>query len=391
MKLNCAVSVAAILMVSGAVAGIAFSQSPQAAQPAIPEPPAQWSKPPSTPNDSLVSPEISPDGRVTFRLYAPEAKSVTVRVNSDFFKGPLQFVKDNQGVWSATTEPVAPGAYRYNFMVDGATVLDPRDPSTSPGALNVQSEVEVSTGPDDIQANRPGIPHGTLVTVYYDSPVSGGQRRLHLYLPPNYETGKDYPVLYLIHGGGDDDEAWPTVGRANFILDNLTATGKAKPMVVVFPNGGINGNLQQVPSMEKDPFIPELLTVIIPYMEAHYRVSKLPEDRAIAGLSMGGHQALYIGLTDPQQFHYVGDFSSGLPNQKAFEEKYGPTLVSQTAALKLIWFGYGRRDPAMPNSLSVQKMLDKYGIKYKSIETPGGHVWANWRFYLSQFAPLLFR
>ena len=385
-------SATVMLLACAAGTGIAFSQTPKTVQPAVPElPPAQWSKPPSTPNDSLVSPEVTPDGRVTFRLYAPEAKSVTVGVNSDFFKGPLQFVKDSQGVWSATTEPVASGAYRYNFMVDGATVLDPRDPSTSPGALNVQSEVEVSTGPDDIQANQLGIPHGTLVTVYYDSPVSGGQRRLHLYLPPNYEKGKDYPVLYLIHGGGDDDEAWPTVGRANFILDNLIAAGKAKPMVIVFPNGGINGNLQQVPSMEKDPFIPELLTVIIPYMAAHYRVSKLPQDRAIAGLSMGGHQALYIGLTDSQQFHYVGDFSSGLPNQKVFEEKYGPTLVQQTAALKLIWFGYGSRDPAMPNSLSVQKMLDKYGIKYQSVETPGGHVWANWRFYLSQFATLLFR
>ena len=316
---------------------------------------------------------------------------MSIRVNSDFFTTPLPFVKDGLGVWSATTEPVSSGAYRYNFIVDGATVLDPRNPSTSPGALNVQSLVEVSRGPEDIQANKPGILHGTISSVYYDSPVSGGQRRLHIYLPPDYEGGKDFPVLYLIHGGGDDDEAWPTVGRANFILDNLIAAGKAKPMVIVFPNGSVNGNLQQVPSMDKDPFIPELLTVIIPYIETHYRVSRVPQDRAIAGLSMGGHQALYIGLTDSKQFSYLGDFSSGLPDQKGFEEKYGRTLSEEASRLRVIYFGYGTRDPAKPNSLSVQKMFDKYGIKYKSVETPGGHVWANWRFYLSQFAPLLFR
>ena len=154
----------------------------------------------------------------------------------------------------------------------------------------------------------------------------------------------------MIHGGGDDDAAWPTVGRANFILDNLIAAGKAKPMVIVFPNGSINGNLQRVSSSEKDPFIPELLTVIIPYIEANYRVSKSPEDRALAGLSMGGGQTAFIGLTHAQEFRYLGIFSSGLPDQKKFEKKYGPTLVREAARLKLIWFGYGTRDPAKPNA-----------------------------------------
>jgi enterochelin esterase family protein len=381
-----------VLVAWGASTGNVFAETTPAAPPAVPEPPpAKWSKPPSTPNDTLVSPEVSADGRVTFRLYAPEAQKVSVRVNSDFFKGPILFIKNEQGVWSATTESISSGAYRYNFMVDGATVLDCRNPSTSSGALNVQSLVEVSGGPDDIQANQPGISHGTLATVYYDSPVSKGQRRLHLYLPPGYNKGKDYPVLYLIHGGGDDDEAWPTAGRANFILDNLIAAGKAKPMVVVFPNGGVNGNLQHVSESEKDPFIAELTTVIIPYIEANYSVSKSPEDRALAGLSMGGHQTAFIGLTHTQQFRYLGIFSSGVHKQKSFEDKYGPTLGQEAARLKLIWVGYGTADPARPDGQSLQKMFDRYGIKYQSEETPGGHVWANWRTYLSHFAPQLFR
>ncbi|MDR3715296.1 MAG: alpha/beta hydrolase-fold protein, partial [Puia sp.] len=214
--------------------------------------------------------------------------------------------------------------------------------------------------------------------------------RLHVYLPPDYDKGKNYPVLYLIHGSGDDDEAWPGVGRAGFILDNLIAAGKAKPMVVVFPNGG---DQPKVSDPEKDPFTAELLTVIIPYIEAKFRVSKLPEDRALAGLSMGGGQTLNIGLTHTQQFRYLGVFSAGWNsnNQKFFEEKYGKTLSQDAARLKLIWFGYGTTDQGRPNAQNVEKMFDGYGIKYQSEVTPGGHVWANWRLYLSQFAPLLFR
>ena len=162
-------------------------------------------------------------------------------------------------------------------------------------------------------------------------------------------------------------------------------------MVIVFPNGAVNGNGQRVSDAGKDPLIFELMTVIIPYMEAKYRVSKLPDDRAIAGLSLGGHQAIFIGLTHAQQFRYVGAFSSGLPNQQAFEEKYGPTLAQEAARLKLIWIGYETRDPARPKAESEKKMFDRCGVKYQSQETPGGHVWANWRLHLSQFAPLLFR
>lgn len=371
--------------------GTAFSQVTKVTSSTVQEAPAKWGKPKDTPNDTLSSPVVGADGRVTFRLYAPEAKDVTIRTNSDFTKDPVNFVKNDEGVWSATTTPIPSGAYRYNFMVDGSVVLDNRNPLTSPGALNVQSLVVVSRDSNDIQADKSGIAHGILTPIYYDSPVAGANRRFHLYLPPNYDKQKKYPVLYLIHGGGDDDAAWTTVGRANFIMDNLIAAGKAKPMIVVFPNGSINGNLQRVPSSAEDPFIPELMTVIIPYMEANFNVSKLPEDRALAGLSMGGGQTAYIGLTHMEQFRYLGVFSAGLPDRNRFEEKYGSTLTKDAAKLKLIWYGYGSRDPAKPGAESTLKFFDSYGIKYVSEETTGGHNWANWRYYLGQFAPLLFR
>jgi len=396
MKIIRAFPLPLILAALSASTWPAFPQapSPELKPPAIPGLPAGFKMPPRTPNDTLVSPQVAPDGRITFRLYAPEAKSVTLRGEFlDFFQPPLALVKDELGVWSATTEPVLNGAYRYNFIVDGATVLDSRNPETSATATSAQSLVDVSTTADDIQAARAGVPHGAISTVYYDSPVAGGPRRLHLYLPPGYDKGKNYPVLYLIHGGGDADESWPTVGRAGFILDNLIAAGKARPMVLVFPAGGVKGGQPMVADPDKDPFTAELMTVIIPYIEGNYHVSAQPEDRALAGLSMGGIQALNIGLTHTQQFRYVGVFSSGWfpPDLKAFDDKYGATLGQETGRLKLLWVAYGAADIAKPQALKVLKMFDGHGVKYTAEETPGGHTWANWRLYLSQFAPLLFR
>ncbi len=392
MKIICNVTASLVLMTWVGGHGTAFAQTNQAPEKApAAERPAVWGKPAETPNDSLVSPEVAPDGRVTFRIYAPEAEHVSLRMNSDFHGGPLKFVKATNGVWSATSEPAPAGAYRYNFMVDGTTVPDCRNPYTSAGVKTVQSVVEVLGDADDLQANHPGIPHGTISTIYYDSPVAGNGRRMHVYLPPNYEKGKKYPVLYLIHGGGDDD-SWPTVGRPNFILDNLIAAGKAKPMVIVFPTGSIHGNLQTVKNSDQDPFTPELLKVIIPYIESHYRVSTSPDDRALGGLSKGGHQTFYAGLTHTKLFHTLVLLSCGLPDPKEFEKKYGPMLTKDAARLKLVWYGYGSRDPSKPNALNTMKIFDRYGIKYQSEEVPGGtHDWSTWRTCLGHFAPLLFR
>jgi enterochelin esterase-like enzyme len=372
---------------------ILFAQAPQT-PPAVPTLPPGMKFPPRTPNDSLVSPEISSDGRVTFRVYAPKAESVQLNAEFvDFGKPAPELQKEANGVWTLTTAPIASGAYRYNFTVDGAVVLDNRNPNTSSTPTGAKSLVDVSTPPDDFQADRPGIAHGTIATVYYDSKVAGGQRRLHIYLPPDYDSAKDLPVLYLIHGGGDGDDSWPTVGRAGFILDNLIAEGKARSMVVVFPSGGVNGGQPMVADPDKDPFTAELMTVIIPYVQSHYKVSTDPEMRALAGLSMGGIQTLNIGLTHTTDFRYLGVFSSGWfpPDQEVFFGKYGETLKQETSRLKLFWYSYGDTDIARPNAESVLKKLDGYGVAYKREMTAGGHTWTNWRLYLSQFAPLLFK
>ena len=379
-----------------------FSQAPDQphASPGAPQIPPGMKlppgmvRPPRTPNDTLVSPEVNSDGRITFRVYAPEAKGVELRGEFyDFGKPPVPLVKGANGVWSITTEPISFGAYRYSFLVDGAVVLDSRNPATSSTPTEVRSLVEVSVSPDDFQADRPNIPHGAISTIYYDSPSAGGQRRLHLYLPPGYETGSDYPVLYLIHGGGDGDDSWPTVGRAGFILDNLIAEGKARPMVVVFPNGGVHGGQPMVADPDKDPFTQDLMSSIVPYVQSHYKVSSNPGMRALAGLSMGGIQTLNIGLTHTQDFGYIGVFSSGWfpDDQQAFKDKFGSTLLQETSRLKLLWYSYGDTDIARPQAEKILKMFDGYGVKYQTEMTPGGHTWTNWRLYLSQFATLLFK
>ena len=347
---------------------------------------------PTSPYDRLVSPEVAPDGRITFRFYAPKAQSVTVIPWFADNRPPIALTKGADGVWSVTTEPIIPGSYRYRFTVDGATVPDPRNPAT--GAMNreMTSLVAVPGGADDLSTYHAGIPHGAVVAQVYDSAVAGPHRRLHVYLPPGYHTGKDFPVLYLLHGGGDGDLGWLTEGHAAEILDNLIAQGKAKPMVVVFPDGIIKGSWQ-MGEPEQDKFGLELRTVIVPLIESNFNVSKRPEDRALAGLSMGGVQTVNIGLLHTDEFRYIGVFSSGLfpDSLKAFEAKYGDTLKTNADRLKLLWIAHGEIDMARPNSLAMMKMLDRHGVKYQWEETPGGHTMANWRRYLSEMAPLLFR
>jgi enterochelin esterase family protein len=347
---------------------------------------------PTTPYERLVSPEVAADGRITFRFYAPKAASVSVIPWFGDDRPPMAMTKADDGVWSVTTEPIAPGAYRYRFTVDGATVPDPRNPQT--GAMNreMTSLVAVPGGADDVSTYHAGIPHGAVVMQHYDSAVAGPERRLHVYLPPGYSKGKDYPVLYLLHGGGDGDLGWLTEGHAAEILDNLIAQGKAKPMVVVFPDGIIKGSWP-MGEPEQDKFGLELRTVIVPLIEAHYNVSKRSEDRALAGLSMGGIQTLNIALLHTDEFRYVGVFSSGwFPDTlKSFEAKYGGQLKANTDRLKLLWIAHGKTDIARANSLAMIKMLQNRGATLTWEETPGGHTMVNWRRYLSEFAPLLFR
>ena len=369
----------------------AGAQTPPAAPPAAPPP---FPMGPRTPFDTVVSPEVSADRHVTFRFYAPKAQSVVLKPwFIEDSAPPIPLTKGADGVWSVTTGPIDPGVYGYRFIVDDATVADPRNLMYLPQMREMHSLVEIPGGPDDPQTYHAGIPHGAVVERYYDSPVAGPGRRLHLYLPPGYEKGKNYPVLYLLHGGGASDFSWPNEGRANFILDTLIAQGKAKPMVVVFPNGVIEGSNPMFNSPGQDKFGAELMTVIVPMIESQYKVSKKPEMRAIAGLSMGGMQTLNIGLTHTKDFRYIGIFSSGwFPEMLTkFEADHGATLKADTANLKLFWIAHGATDMARTNSLAMMKMFDRHGVKYQWEETPGGHTMVNWRRYLGEFAPLLFR
>lgn len=347
---------------------------------------------PQTPFDTLVSPDVAADGRITFRVYAPKAEAVSVKPWIPGLPGEIKLTKSADGVWSVTTDPVKPGAYRYRFVVDGLTIADTRNTYNSPMNSDNYSLVEVPGGADDLQTYQHGVAHGLVAELKYDSAVAGPERRLHVYLPPGYSKGKNYPVLYLLHGGNDSDLDWPTEGRAGIILDNLIAQHKIKPMVVVFPEGVIKGSWG-MGSPDQDKFGDELRTVIVPLIQKSFNVSKRPQDRALAGLSMGGIQTLNIGLLHTDEFRYVGVFSSGwLPDTlKEFEAKYGSQLKANAARLKLLWIAHGETDIAHDNSLAMMKMLESKGVKFQHEETPGGHDMTNWRRYLSEFTPLLFR
>jgi enterochelin esterase-like enzyme len=361
------------------------------------QPPAMPRRTP-TPNDSLVSPEVAADGRVTFRLYAPKATEVAVTGEvTPGFGQPLALARDERGVWSAVSAPLAPGAYRYTFVVDGVSVLDPKNLATSASQTALASLAVVSPAGDDFQADRADVPHGAVATVRYRS-ATLGERRMHVYTPPGYRRAHAYPVLYLIHGGGDADESWSTVGRAGFILDNLIAAGKARPMVVVMPAGGVGTgtgarSAPMTSDAAQDPFTRDLLESIVPYVEANYDVSTRPEDRALAGLSMGGIQTLNIGLTHLDTFRWLGVFSSGWfpADLQAFEARRGKALETTKTPPKLFWMAHGATDIAKPQSEKVIAMLRAHGLTVVSKETPGGHTWENWRDYLRDFAPLLFR
>jgi enterochelin esterase family protein len=293
----------------------------------------------------------------------------------------------------AAPAPLPPGAYQYTFVVDGVATIDPKNLATSYSQSALNSLVEVSPTGDDFQADRPDVPHGAVSVVRYRSPTLG-ERRMHVYTPPGYIDGKAYPVLYLIHGGGEADQSWSAVGRAGFILDNLIAARRAKPMIVVMPAGGVGSKSAPMTSdPAKDPFTRDLLDVIIPYVERNYKVSRSPESRALAGLSMGGIQTLNIGLTNLDRFRWLGVFSSGWfpADLQAFDTRYGTALEHTTSPPRLLWVAHGATDIAKPQSEKVIAMLKRHGMTVQWKETPGGHNWSNWRDYLRDFAPLLFQ
>ena len=350
----------------------------------------------------VVSPEVAADRHVTFRILAPKAEAVLLSGSDipDLGRG-AEMTKDPNGVWEVTLGPIDPGAYRYNFNVDGVSVIDPRSPSTSESNANTWSLVYVP-GSDFMDTRD--VPHGAVAEVTYYSKSLKRFRRLHVYTPPGYASGQGkYPIFYLLHGAFDCDDSWTSVGRAGFILDNLIAAGKAKPMVVVMP-AGHTGSFTFGRRSPVDEFVQDFVNDIMPYAETHYRVYADRQHRAIAGLSMGGGQTLNIAIPYPDKFAYMGVFSSGIfgitgrgfganAGGPSWEERYKNILDGAVLkdGLKLVWFGTGKDDFLVETSRATVEMLKKHGLDVVYKETAGAHTWINWREYLHEFAPQLFR
>ena len=354
----------------------------------------------------VVSPEVAAEGRVTFRILAPKAE--TVRLNPGDLQGVGQgatMTKDTNGVWEVAIGPIRPGAYRYNFNLDGVSVIDPRNPATSESNNNTWSLVNV---PGAEFMDTRDVPHGAVSAVTYYSTSLKKFRRLHVYTPPGYESGKGrFPVFYLLHGAGDSDESWSSVGRAGFILDNLIAAKKAKPMVVVMPAGHTSPFRSGGPRPEVDEFSQDFLNDIIPHVEKNYRVYTDRKNRAMAGLSMGGGQTLNIGIPNLEKFAYLGVYSSGVfgitgrnrdgstnaPAGPTFEERHQSKLddAKLKKGLKLLWFATGKDDFLVETSRATVAMFKKHGFDVVYRETEGAHTWIVWREYLREFAPQLFQ
>lgn len=372
---------------------------------------------------SVKSPEINADGTVTFRYVAP--KAVKVEVTGDFlptqkiqtpfgeFDGPgVGVLKEGEkGVWEYTTpEKVAPELYNYTFRVDGNTVIDPNNVWVNRDIASLTSVLLVPGGRADLYTIQ-DVPHGTVSKVWYDSKVAGFDRRLTVYTPAGYETSKKrYPVLYVLHGIGGDEDAWVTQGRAAQILDNLIAEGKAAPMIVVFTNGNIameaapletsqgytipTTNLPKTMEGTFETSFPE----VVSFIDGRYRTIAKKASRAICGLSMGGFHTLNISLNYPDMFAYSGMFSAAIgvtdeaakasPMYQDFDKKLA-TYFSKNP--KLLWIGIGNTDFLFKANTDFRAQLDAAGYPYQYVETDGGHIWRNWRIYLSEFVPLLFK
>ena len=359
-----------------------------------------------TPPASVVSPEVLADHRVTFRLRAPNVKEASVQIEGA--SKALAMRKDTEGIWSATTEPLTPDYYGYAFIVDGVAMFDPSNSAIKPNFLYRASEVHISPAPwNSAESSSPtweitDVPHGEIHHHFYRSKVVGDERGYFVYTPPGYDPrGKQtYPVLYLLHGYSDDASAWTAVGRANVILDNLIARGKAKPMLIVMPLGygapeillpssggfGAPGITQR----NFDRFRETLLTEVIPRVEAEYLVSKDRDSRAIAGLSMGGAESLLAGLNTLNQFAWIGSFSSsGITPD--FGKEFPGLDATANSQIRLLWIACGTDDQLIEINRTFRLWLASKNIHHLDIETPAAHTWMVWRRNLTEFVPLLFR
>lgn len=355
----------------------------------------------------ITSPEINADKSITFRLMAPNAKKVELQGDLLGATNTALMEKQADGIWTYTTSSLKPELYSYSFIVDGLKIRDANNVYQIRDVASVVNVVIVPGGKADYYLVA-DVPHGTVAKRWYQSPGNNKQRRISIYTPPGYEAGKNkYPVLYLLHGMGGDEEAWLALGRTAQILDNLIAQGKAKPMIVVMPNGnvaqqaapgedskGLYKPTMQLPNT-MDGKMEETFADIIKFTEANYRVNANKTNRAIAGLSMGGFHSLHISRYYPKTFDYVGLFSPAImPFGKTTSPVYenlDVTLKNQfNNGLKLYYIAIGKTDFLYKTVEDYRKKLDGFGVKYNYVESEGGHTWSNWRDYLVLFVPQLF-
>lgn len=365
----------------------------------------------------VVSPEIHDNNTVTFRFKAP--KAVRVQLTGDFlpvqknakFEAPgiVDLKEGQEGVWEYTTpEPLKPELYSYSFIVDGLRMNDPANVYLIRDVSTLTNVFIIGGDRADFYKVNP-VPHGTVSRIWYDSPALGLERRMTVYTPAGYETsGKRYPVLYLLHGMGGDEEAWISLGRTAQILDNLIAQGKAKPMIVVMPNG--NASQEAAPGESSRGMVPPTMQLpktmegsyeqafpeIVKFIDKNYRTIKSKSGRAIAGLSMGGFHSLHISKQYPDMFNYIGLFSAAImPNKEVsspiYENMGGKLKVQFDKNPALYWIAIGKTDFLYKANEEYRKLLDEKGYKYTYYESDEGHIWKNWRIYLTEFVPMLFK
>jgi len=382
------------------IASLAFLQLPTLAQQALQG------------GSEVVSPEIHQDGSVTFRLKAPDAREVKITgdwmPSEGWIPGTEPMVKDENGTWSFTSEVLKPDLYEYAFQVDGLRCNDPGNPFTNRDIATISNFFIVPGEASDLLRVQ-DVPHGTVTRRWYDSPGLGMDRRITIYTPPGYESSEEsFPVLYLLHGAGGDEEAWITKGRAAQIMDNLIAGGKASPMIVVMPNGNVIQDAAPGEGSEgyytpqfmipktMDGTFEETFTDIIMFVETSYRVKADKGHRAVAGLSMGGFHAMNISRYYPDTFDYIGLFSAAIlpsqnPSSKVYQDMDGTLQRQMENGYQLYWIGIGKADFLYNNNVAYKEKLEAMEMPHIYVESDGGHIWKNWRAYLSGFVPLLFQ
>jgi enterochelin esterase-like enzyme len=359
----------------------------------------------------VVSPELHPDNSVTFRIFSPESENITISGNWMAGWGASKsLVKNDTGLWTLTVGPLEPEIYTYSFSSNGIRFLDAantmvmRDGQRHESMIIVPGEASALYGVQDVA-------HGTLSKVWYNSPSLKLNRRMYVYTPPGYNSGTEkFPVLYLLHGGGGDEDAWSTLGRTCQIMDNLIALGKAKPMLVVMTNGNPGAAAapgEAPPKKEEDAmggiagmgsgvFEKSLVNDVIPYIEEHYRTLPGRENRAVSGLSMGGMQTMNLAFDHTEVFDYFGVMSMGItdpdPSGRAWFQNVDNRIKNmETKGYKLYWIGCGTDDFLYKAAKNLVAKMEENKLPYTYRESGGGHTWSNWRIYLSEFAPLLFR